>query len=193
MPTAAHKRTSSQRSLCQQTEPPPPYPSKWRAFPTSTAWFTVLRRTPSFQFPRQTHQQQNNNMIRQRNAINGNRVPISTTPPKHLNKVASSVWRETLKSVSAAGYQIDDLDAQAFHAFCSAAATIRECDTLLDKDGLCVDGGREGLKRHPAASVKNSALTQLRSYAAALGLTASSRARLPEEFQPEEVNEFAED
>lgn len=132
-------------------------------------------------------------MIKPKNTINGNRVPISTTPPKHLNKVAGSIWTDTLKAVSAAGYQIDELDAQAFTAFCSAGATIRDCDALIEKDGLCVDGGREGLKRHPAASVKNSALTQLRSYAAALGLTASSRARLPQEFQPEEVNEFAED
>jgi len=132
-------------------------------------------------------------MIRNRNTIAGNRIPVSTTPPKHLNKVASTIWKDTLKSVSAAGYQIDEIDSQAFTAFCVAAATVRECDALLDKDGLCVMSPREGLKRHPAAAVKNAALTQLRSYAAALGLTASSRARLPEEFQPEEINEFDEE
>jgi|GEM_PF-5076820 len=132
-------------------------------------------------------------MIKPRNTIHGNRIPVSSAPPKNLNKIAAEIWRDTLKDVSAAGYQIDALDTQAFQAFCSAAATVRACDALLEKDGLCVDGGREGLKRHPAASVKNSALTQLRSYAAALGLTASSRARLPEEFQPEEVNEFDEE
>jgi P27 family predicted phage terminase small subunit len=129
-------------------------------------------------------------MIRPKNTIAGNRIPISSKPPAHLNKIASEVWRDTLESVSAAGYQIDELDSQAFAAFCSAASTIRECDKLLERDGLCVDGGREGMKRHPAASVKNSALTQLRSYASALGLTASSRARLPQEFQPEEINPF---
>jgi len=127
-----------------------------------------------------------------KNTIAGNRIPISEKPPKHLTKVAAEVWRDTLKKVSSAGYQIDALDTEAFTAFCSAAATIRDCDALIEKDGLCVDGGREGVKRHPAASVKNSALTQLRAYASSLGLTASSRARLPAEFQPEEENEFAQ-
>jgi P27 family predicted phage terminase small subunit len=129
-------------------------------------------------------------MIRKTKQI-GTCVPITTTPPKHLNKVAAQVWRDTLKEVQAAGYQIDALDTQIFTAYCSAASTIRACDELIERDGVCIDGGREGLKRHPAASAKNAALTQLRQYAAALGLTAASRARLPHEQHEEEENDFA--
>ena len=128
-----------------------------------------------------------------RKTTNGNRIPIATTAPKHLNKTAAAIWKDTLKTIAESGYQIDALDHEAFTAFCSAAATIRACDELIERDGLCVDGGREGIKRHPAASAKNAALTQLRAYANALGLTPASRGKLPSEFQPEEYNEFLED
>jgi P27 family predicted phage terminase small subunit len=110
-----------------------------------------------------------------------------------LNKVAQSIWKDSLRTIEASGYQIDELDRECFTAYCSCAATIRACDDLIEKDGLCIDGGREGLKRHPAQSAKNSALSQLRAYANALGLTPTSRAKLPSEFQPEEYNEFLED
>lgn len=119
-------------------------------------------------------------------------TPINPKAPDHFGEIAAEIWKSTLKSVKKAGFQIDELDRQCFEAFCSAAATIRDCDRLLARDGLVVDGGRDGPKRHPAAAVKNAALVQLRSYATALGLTAASRARLPEEFQPEEPGDFDE-
>lgn len=125
-------------------------------------------------------------------SLRGTKTPIATKPPAHFGPIAAEIWKTTLKSVKNAGFQIDELDRQCFEAFCSASATIRECDAIIARDGLVVDGGREGLKRHPAAAVKNAALAQLRAYASALGLTASSRAKLPEDYQPEEPNEFDE-
>ncbi len=140
-----------------------------------------------------TNQTSNKIMIKRNNTANGNRLPIAKTPPKHLNQTAAAIWKETLKTITASGYQIDQLDNEAFTAFCSAAATVRQCDELIERDGLCVDGGRDGIKRHPAASAKNAALTQLRAYANALGLTPASRAKLPAEHQPEDYNEFLDD
>lgn len=131
---------------------------------------------------------------------------IEGTPPDWLSEYAKETWIQTLADIDRAGRKLDMLDTEAFLGFCQAAGLARQCTEIISREGVCVDGGREGTKRHPACSTQNAALSQVRQFAAELGLTVASRGRLPSppqrpntqeswyrdlaENRPEELAEF---
>ena len=125
----------------------------------------------------------------------GNPAVITNEPPESLNKFAAAIWRQTLDDITAAGRSIDVLDRSSFIGFCMAAGTAQECAEIIDREGITTDGGRDGLKKHPACSVRSTALHQMRLFAAELGLTAGSRARLPlpEIKKPSRFQQFLKD
>lgn len=92
---------------------------------------------------------------------------------------SKSVWRETIGFLEAENRPIHRLNTEAFVGFCESAGIVRECAEILNRDGMLIDGGREGLKRHPATTMRISALASLRAFAAELGLTPGSSGRLP--------------
>src|ERR1035437_2739288 len=104
---------------------------------------------------------------------------IPAKAPDHLNKYAADVWQATITDLETGGRKIPQEYTQAFLGFCHCSGTVRECDEVLAREGMVVDGGREGPKRHPLIVVKNSALLGLRGYAESLGLTPASAGRLP--------------
>jgi P27 family predicted phage terminase small subunit len=133
-----------------------------------------------------------------------NAIPVDGAPPDWLSEHAKTVWNQTLLNLANEGRFLSLLNYETLVAFCDAAGLVKQCAQQLEKDGMTIDGGREGLKRHPAVTTRISALNSLRAYAAELGLTPSASPRLPAKhiapkdspfakFMPDvEVSEFAE-
>ncbi|MES2920190.1 MAG: phage terminase small subunit P27 family [Verrucomicrobiota bacterium] len=103
---------------------------------------------------------------------------ITTDAPSWLSEYAKEVWRETIESLDAEGRPLNRLNIQTLTGFCDAAGLVRECSEVLARDGMTIDGGREGKKRHPAVTTRISALNSLRSYAIELGLTPGTAGRI---------------
>ncbi len=116
--------------------------------------------------------------------------PITKRPPPEMPAAAQAIWTKTLKDVAAAGREISMLDFQAFVGFCLASATASQCAALIEKEGVVI-AGRDEPKKHPACSIQNAALTQLRMLGNELGLTAASRGRLPAPVT-QRLNDFDE-
>lgn len=111
------------------------------------------------------------------------KTPISTTaigpePPAWMGEHAAEVWRRTIADLETEGRPIHQLNLQLFTGFCEAAGLVRECAEILSRDGMLIDGGRDGQRRHPAVSMRLSALTALRGYAVELGLAPGAVGRL---------------
>jgi P27 family predicted phage terminase small subunit len=112
-------------------------------------------------------------------------------PPDWLSDHGKSVWRSTITDLEREGRPLGCLNYQTLTGFCDAAGLVKECAETLARDGMTIDGGREGLKRHPAVTTRISALNALRAYAIELGLTPGSAARVPS-AKKEDRNEFAD-
>lgn len=104
---------------------------------------------------------------------------ITATPPAWLSAYAREVWVETVETLEIEGRPLNRLNLQTLTGFCDAAGLVRECSEVLARDGMTIEGGREGLKRHPAVTTRISALNSLRGYAIELGLTPGTAARIP--------------
>lgn len=109
---------------------------------------------------------------------------ITGSAPAWLSAHAKTVWKDTITTLKAEGRPLSRLNLQAFTGFCDAAGLVRECAEVLEREGMTIDGGREGLKRHPAVTTRISALNALRNYAIELGLTPGTAPRIP---TPEKV------
>jgi len=110
-------------------------------------------------------------------------------PPAWLSDHAKHVWRTTVHNLEAEGRPLGCLNLETLTGFCDAAGLVKECAETLAREGMTIDGGRDGLKRHPAVTTRISALNALRAYAIELGLTPGTAARLPTPAK-EERNEF---
>jgi len=115
---------------------------------------------------------------------------IGTTPPSWLSDHAKDVWCMTIQTLEIEGRPLALLNLQTFTGFCDSAGLVRECAEVLARDGMTIDGGREGMKRHPAVTTRISALNSLRAYAIELGLTPGTASRIPQTVVEEE-NPFA--
>ncbi len=115
---------------------------------------------------------------------------LTGEPPDYLTGHAARVWRETIGDLEAEGRPIHRLNRQTLVGFCDACGIVRECSETLAREGHLVDGGREGSKRNPAASIRISALQAVRAYAAELGLSPASSGRLPKPPPPVRKSRF---
>ena len=88
---------------------------------------------------------------------------------------------------------LTELDRTALAAHCCAWGHLREAEAAVQRDGLTVPGHRGVVRKHPALTVINSSLAQLRAWAGELGLTPASRARLdlpPPEDEDEDESDL---
>lgn len=115
---------------------------------------------------------------------------LKTEPPEHLDKHAARVWRETVTVLKDAGRPLQELHREVLDGLCQASSDIILAGEIIAREGLMVDGGREGFKRHPASSLRSQALTIKRAYLAELGMTPTSGSRLPVVPKAQEINEF---
>ena len=118
---------------------------------------------------------------------------LSSKPPSTLTgKAARERWKQTIEILAKETRFIPRSNEGVLIGYCSAFSLLDDCEKSLAADGLLVDGGRDGKRRHPALAGKLQALSAIRLYAAELGLTPRSAARLPLPTI-EEVNEFLDD
>lgn len=108
-----------------------------------------------------------------------NSKAISANPPDWMGKHAGEVWRQTIADLEAENRPIHKLNYQMFIGFCESAGLIRECGEIIAKEGMLLDSPRDGKKRHPAVSMRISALAALKGYAVELGLSPGASGRLP--------------
>lgn len=94
----------------------------------------------------------------------------TSTAPKHLDTAGRALWA----SVSGL-YELDPREAAILAAACESADRAAEARTLLDADGIVVDG-RLGSRAHPAVSIERDARAAMVRSLAALGVSADGPA-----------------
>jgi len=103
----------------------------------------------------------------------------STTPPKHLDRIAKNEWRRLAKRLTFHS-MLSPADRTAFAAYCSAYSTHVRAELALQKKpnafGYKTPGGV--LRPWPEAAQSRDALNQMYRFQTEFGLTPSSRSRL---------------
>jgi P27 family predicted phage terminase small subunit len=116
---------------------------------------------------------------------------IKTEPvmPPGLSEDAEREWvrvTDHLRSRNA----LDGLDEAAIADYVTCWSRLRECEAVIEADGLLIDGDR-GKVKHPAVQLARTYRAALLSWAKELGLTFASRTRIGVfESEPEEDNPF---
>lgn len=117
---------------------------------------------------------------------------LTVTPPKDLGSHGKEVWRWAVAVCKEAGRPLRKMHAEVLSGLCHASSDVISAGAIIERDGYLVEGGREGMKRHPATSIRAQALTIKRAYLAELGLTPTSSSRLPAGTSKQDENPFAE-
>lgn len=84
---------------------------------------------------------------------------------------------------------LTDSDMTALAAYCDAYGRWLQAREILNAEGLITDTGTGSQKVHPAWTIANQAMTQMRAFMVEFGLTPSSRTRVSVEA-PAEKSEF---
>ena len=95
--------------------------------------------------------------------------------PQWLDDVARDEWNRLIPMVS----WVRGPDAMIFAAYCKAFSRSIEAEVLVAKQGMVSSTSTGGIKRHPAVSIAMESTAQMKSLAAELGLTPTSRLKLP--------------
>ena len=110
------------------------------------------------------------------------------SPPEWLSEDARGEWHRVAK-VLISTRVLTETDLMALAAYCDAYARWREARKLLEDQGLTVDTMMGGTKVHPAWTIANQSMSQMRAFMAEFGMTPSSRSRVHVEA-PAEKSEF---
>lgn len=99
-------------------------------------------------------------------------------PPKDLNSAATKLWKELAprlenRELSAREYR------PALEGLCVNLARARECETLLESEGLTFETEKGYIGQHPAVAISIKCWSLSRLYLAEFGLTPSAAARVP--------------
>jgi P27 family predicted phage terminase small subunit len=95
--------------------------------------------------------------------------------PSWLPEPGKAEWRRVLPLLMARSI-LSRADLSVLASYCAAFGQVQQCQEILNAKGL-VDEGKLGTRGHPAAQIQHRAMSQLRQYAAELGLTPVSRSR----------------
>jgi P27 family predicted phage terminase small subunit len=117
---------------------------------------------------------------------------LTSEAPSHLSDHAKDVWRTTIENLQSENRPLHQLNEEILIGFASSASIARECGEILAREGYLISGGRDGSRRHPAASIRMSALQSLRAFAAELGLSPASSGRLPKPSIAMKPNKFSQ-
>jgi P27 family predicted phage terminase small subunit len=106
--------------------------------------------------------------------------PIGTAPepPDFLCDDAKVEWRRVAPSLLALRL-LTELDVGVLGAYCQAFATAKQAAQMLSAEGLTVLTHHKNIIPHPLLGIRNKAMADMVRYAAELGCSATSRARLP--------------
>jgi len=98
-------------------------------------------------------------------------------PPPKLSREARKEWRRLEAELRTAGV-LTMRDRAVLTGYCLAWARLREAEEDIERLGTLVEGTEGTQIRNPALTTWNQAMSQLRMYAAELGLSPSARARV---------------
>lgn len=109
-----------------------------------------------------------------------------------MHRYAKEVWLDTIARLEAESIELGSLCSEVFAGYCESAALIREAGEIINEDGMIIAGGKDGVKKHPAVTIKTQAIAALRIYASELGLTPSSKSRVQsaKSTEPNPFDEF---
>lgn len=94
-------------------------------------------------------------------------------PPPFVTGQALEIWNDTIANIAKNGIATE-IEAHALGCYCRAVADLAEAQAQLDRDGLVVKTER-GMVKHPATTLKASAMDQIYRFGNAFGLTPASR------------------
>ncbi len=91
---------------------------------------------------------------------------MRTTPPKHLSREASKLWRDLVNE-----YGISDGAGLLYvERACESLDRLRSAQAVLKKEGLTVAGQGGTTKAHPCAAIERDAHSAFRQSLKALNL-----------------------
>jgi len=97
--------------------------------------------------------------------------------PEHLDQEAKKEWGRVVKLLETAGI-ITQVDRAVLAAYCRAWSLYLEADQTIQKYGLMLISAKGVPYQSPYLNTMTAALKDVRSYAAELGMTPSSRSRV---------------
>lgn len=100
---------------------------------------------------------------------------LQVTPPRHLDKYGRAIWKVLVPEMVKFG-KVKQMDRVTMELFCTEYSNYRKAEQTLVKHGdylLSEDG--QPVKRSPALITINSAIRNLKSLSADLGLTFDAR------------------
>lgn len=110
------------------------------------------------------------------------------SPPEWLSDDARGEWHRVAR-VLISTRVLTETDLTALAAYCDAYGRWREARKLLEDQGLTVETMMGGTKVHPAWTIANQSMSQMRAFMAEFGMTPSSRSRVHVDA-PAEKSEF---
>lgn len=97
--------------------------------------------------------------------------------PPDLGPHGKRLWREIGPHLLKAGL-LTEWDREGFTFLCSSFNLIKECEEILRRDGLTVDGVSGTTKKHPVIAVRNKAMDDFRYWAEQFCLSPVARERM---------------
>lgn len=97
--------------------------------------------------------------------------------PSWLKGEARAMWNRVTSELAGAKL-LTIADEGVLVGYCLAYSQLKRAQALIDQGGVVTETRLGGLIKHPAVTVKNEALTQLRAYGSELGLSPVARTRL---------------
>ena len=96
-------------------------------------------------------------------------------PPSWMARDAKAEWRRVMPILRKRRI-LTEADLGSLENYCVAIGQVRECDRILQGEGLVVSTDK-GPRKHPAVAIQSDAMTRARLLAAELGLTPVCRSR----------------
>jgi P27 family predicted phage terminase small subunit len=105
-------------------------------------------------------------------------------PPAWLSPEARQEWRRVAPELQRRR-TLKTCDLGTLENYCEGVASIRRCRALIAEQGEVIET-ETGLRRHPASVTLIATMAETRRQAEALGLTPTSRHKVPSEAEVEE-------
>jgi P27 family predicted phage terminase small subunit len=108
-------------------------------------------------------------------ALNG-ALETSPPPPKWLPKFAKTEWARVVPALVRAR-SLAQHELSTVESYCLAVARIRECEAVIQKQGLTYVSPTGESKRRPETTIHKENIEAARRLAAELGITPASRSK----------------
>lgn len=104
-------------------------------------------------------------------------VSITVEASPWLPPLAVEMWQRVVPELQRIGI-LGNVDLGVLEAFCMAYARWRDCQAIVDVEGLLHTGDKGATVRHPAAVLGNQFSAEIRQLGVQLGLSPAARLRM---------------